>query len=156
MKLITNIILGGVALFGIAMVISSMAGMEGQTSYLFGTGGAAGGVFLIIVALLVFFLLRTSSPEYRAEVAEHREKVSSMTPDQLRDFIRAEMCQRMGIQPHHDAKDMSGELRIPHGEINTALDNLQIDYHLPISSDDIGQVKSILDVAELVIQRRGL
>lgn len=57
-------------------------------------------------------------------------------------------------KPQPESKDLVRELQIPRGELNAALDNLQIDYKLPISSDDADSAASVLEFARLVSERR--
>jgi hypothetical protein len=154
MKSFVSIVLIVVGVFGVVMVISAVLGMGSAGSPLYSAGGVIGGGLLAFLAFLGLQLLRVFSPEHRAALAARHHEVGSMTAEQIQSFVRDELCRRLGIKTAHDSKDLVRELRVPLGELHRALDSLQYDYKLPISSDDAESASSVLEFASLVSERR--
>jgi hypothetical protein len=154
MKPIVSIVLIVVGVLGVVMAISAVLGMGSSSSPLYSAGGVIGGGLLVFLALMGFQFLRVFSPEHRAAVAASRDEVRSMTAEQIESFVQDELCRRLGIKTAHSSKDLVKELRVPLGELHRALDSLQIDYKLPISSDDADSASSVVELASLVSERR--
>jgi hypothetical protein len=156
MKTVFSFILAAIGVVAILVVVSSLVGMGSAASPLVGAGGAIGGTLVALGAFVVLYFLRVSSPEHRAAVSFTRHEVASMEPEDLQTFVCEEIRRRIGIDPDQESKNMVGDLNVPRGALNTVLDDLQIDYNLPISSDDADVACSVKEVAQLVAQRRSL
>lgn len=156
MKTVFSFFLAVIGIVSILIVVSSLVGMGSAASPLVGAGGVIGGAFVALGAFVILHFLRVSSPEHRAAVSLTRDEVSSMAPEDLQTFVREEICRRIGIEPDQESKNMVGDLNVPRGALNTVLDDLQIDYKLPISSNDADVASSVKEIAQLVAQRRSL
>lgn len=156
MKSVLSIFLIVLGVSGVVMLISAVLGVSSSGSPLYGAGGAIAGGVLTFLAFVGFQFLRFTSTEHRAAVAANRDEVALMTTEQIESFVQDELCRRLGIKISHNSKNLVSELRVPLGEIHRALDSLQIDYKLPISSDDADSASSVVELASLVSERRAL
>lgn len=136
------------------MTVSALISVGSPSSPLFAAGAALGRLILIVTGVVGFVLLKHRSPKVREQVAARHRMAEFMDGDALERLIEDELCQRLDISRDQVTLDLTDELRIPIGEIHVALDDLQNDYNLAISSDDSSSIQTVRDVSRLVISRR--
>ncbi len=78
--------------------------------------------------------------------------LNTMTPEERANLVGEQLCHHFGITAAQKSRTFS-DLRIPSGNVQRALDDLAIDYAMPISSDDARLVSSVSEVMSLVASR---
>lgn len=65
-----------------------------------------------------------------------------------------EVCEELGMRKEEVNRTFCDDLGIPKGRVVIALENLEIDYQLPISGDDADHLHTIEEVVDHLIRNR--
>ena len=102
-----------------------------------------------ILGVLAIRLL-LDDPEKRQQ---NRAKVKAMTPDQIRDLVRARAENMLDISGGKLDASIESDLGVPPVDLINFLDDLNLEDGLSVSSDDRGRIDSVDDVVRLVTSR---
>ena len=108
---------------------------------------AVGGwVFMLLadMALIFFWLPRSKE---RDQIPQQPTPIPA---DQVADIIKAQSMQSLGIKEHQISSPILQELRVPPGDLEDFLDDLEARYGFFVSPDDRSKMQSISDLIRVV------
>jgi hypothetical protein len=107
--------------------------------------------FPVITIVGIFAVRRLLADPGRDEAI--RAQVNAMSPSEIRRLIEARASAELDIHQDQFNVPMERELMVAPVAINNFLDDLQIDYALPVSSDDRKRDFTVNDIVEFVCSR---
>ena len=82
------------------------------------------------------------------------DTVGSLPFEEVAEIVRRQAQQSLSLSRDQLAASLENDLGVAPGRLNSFLDDLGIDFRLPISSNDRQDIESIEDVIELLRRRR--
>lgn len=138
-------------IFGIGIAMGIVSGFSDLFSAnsggsMFNAGRVVGSLLLSLISGALLVVVRKSSPEYREEEANKLAAIKQMPIEDLKALVGKELCRQLGMRPEDANREFCEDLRVPKGRLMTELENIGIDYHLPITGDDADHLRSLEDV----------
>lgn len=148
-----RIILAALTVLGLLMALGALNRLGTQEYSTHTSGGIAGGLLFSVLSVIGFIYFLRNSPERRQLVIARKQELTEIEPEIREHFFAEELCTLFEIDQNQRIDHLVNDIRIAPIEISNALRDLQIDYDLPIGSDDTPSVKSVDDIIVLIQKR---